>query len=435
VPTFEDLGVLPFFSARLGRRNIYKPTDIQQKVIPELLEGRSLAFRSATGTGKTFAYLVPLVQRLVSDAGPAEGAAGAYAGPAILILAPTSELCSQIKAEADFLLGESAPAAPAEDPADSRLPAAARLPVAGLLIGSGNLKRQIETLKKDRPAVAVGNPGRLLLLAKMGKLRFGGLCSLVFDEGDRLAADDLRGEPLDLLEGLARSRSGGIPGLVRAACSATLSLKNLESLLPLVGEDLAVVETDEQEILRERIQHWAIWSEGRRKVETLRSFLAAAQPEKALIFTGRSWDAEHIVPRLGHLPAAALYGHMEKKRRRGAVAAFRSGKVRLLVSSDLAARGLDIPGITHVIALDVPPEADLYTHRAGRTGRAGKRGIMVSIGDETEMRRLALIEKRLGLTVYPKELCRGRIVAPSPMAPSPEAPAIEAAPGDFPAGI
>ncbi|MDR2176896.1 MAG: DEAD/DEAH box helicase [Treponema sp.] len=412
--TFGELGVSPFFSSRLEERNIHRPTDIQQKIIPELLEGRSVAFRSATGTGKTFAYLIPLVQRLIAGARPVPGTPGGYAGPAILVLAPTCELCSQIRAEADFLLG--APALPLgsqvsqEDPAGS--PAGGALPSTGLLIGSGNLKRQIETLKKDRPGVVAGNPGRILLLAKMGKLRFGALRSLVFDEGDRLAADDLRGETLELLEFISRNRKNESPGFVRAACSATLSLKNMEALLPFMGKDMMLVETDEREILRERIQHWAIWSESRRKAETLRSFLAAVKPAKALVFTGRSWDAEHIVSRLDHLSAAALYGRMEKKRRREAVTAFRAGRIRVLVSSDLAARGLDIPGITHVIALDVPPEADLYTHRAGRTGRAGKRGVMVSIGDEVEMRRLALIEKRLGLTVYPKELYRGRIAAP-----------------------
>ncbi|MDR1443841.1 MAG: DEAD/DEAH box helicase [Treponema sp.] len=386
---FTALGLAPFFVTRLGERNIHKPTDIQLRVIPELLEGRSAAFCSATGTGKTFAYLLPLFQRLFSGGSPAAGA-----GPALLILAPTYELCSQIRTEAEFLLRDFTP-----DP-----------PAVSLLTGAGSLKRQIEALKKDRPAVVVGNPGRILLLAGMGKLRFGALRSLVFDEGDRLVAEDLRGETLELLGLITGARKG--PGLVCAACSATLSAKNREPLLPFMGKDISVIETPEQEILRERIQHWAIWSEGRRKIETLRSLLAAVKPKKALVFSGRSWDAAKITSRLTHLPAAALYGGMEKNRRRDAIGGFRSGKITVLVSSDLAARGLDIPEISHVIALDVPQDAGAYTHRAGRTGRAGKRGIMVSIGDEAEMRRLALLEKRLGLTVYPKELYQGRITTP-----------------------
>jgi superfamily II DNA/RNA helicase len=395
---FEELGLSPFFSSCLGERNIHRPTDIQVRVIPELLRGRSLAFRSATGTGKTFAYLLPLFQRFFPTGPLARGLRPEVPGaaglsPVILILAPTYELCSQIKGEADFLLRDS--------------------PLrASLLIGSANISRQIEGLKKEKPVVVVGNPGRILLLAGMGKFKFDALRSLVLDEGDRFAADDLRGETLELLERIARSPSR--PDLVGIACSATLSAKSLGALLPFMGENLELIESDEREILRERIQHWAVWAESRRKAETLRSFLAAAKPGKALVFTGRSRDAEHIAFRLGGgLSAAALYSGMEKNRRRDAVGAFRLGKLRILVSSDLAARGLDIPDITHVIALDVPDNVEAYTHRAGRTGRAGKRGIMVSIGDEVEMRRLALIEKRLGLMVYPKEIYRGRILAPA----------------------
>jgi superfamily II DNA/RNA helicase len=287
-----------------------------------------------------------------------------------------------------------------------------------LLIGQANLKRQIEGLRKEKPQVVVGNPGRILLLAKMGKLNLRGLRSLVFDEGDRLVAEDLRGETLELLALIAKSagqaaRDG--TSILCAACSATLSAKSRELLLPFAGEDVRVIETDEQEILRERIQHWAIWSEGRRKVLTLRSFLAAARPKKALVFSGRAWDAGNIVSQLQHhgLSVAGLYGDMEKGRRRDAVESFRTGKTAILVSSDLASRGLDLPGVTHVIALDVPQDGEAYIHRAGRTGRAGKRGIMVSIGDEDEMNRLALLEKRLGLTVYPKELYRGQVLAPT----------------------
>jgi superfamily II DNA/RNA helicase len=447
VNSFADLGVLPRFSAPLGERNIYRPTDIQARVIPELLEGRSVVFRSATGTGKTFAYLIPLFQRFFPGDGPAAEDAvpprnPAAGGPLVLILAPTYELCSQIRGEAEFLLRGAA--GPGTGPGGGG-------PSVGLFIGSGNISRQIDGLKKDRPAVVVGNPGRVLLLARMGKLKFGALRALIFDEGDRLVAEDLRAETMELLGYIAGpvktgERRGGLNGgggredapepggagkrrgfpprdradLLCAACSATMSAKSWDLLLPFMGGELRIVETDEQEILRERIQHWALWSEGRQKIRTLRSFLAAVKPKKALVFCGRSWDAEHIASQLRHLSAAALYGGMEKKRRRDTVGGFRSGGLTVLVCSDLAARGLDIPGISHVIALDVPQDAEAYTHRAGRTGRAGKRGIMVSIGDEVEMRRLALLEKRLGLKVYPKELYRGQVIAPAGESPAGE---------------
>ena len=164
--TFAETGAAPFFAARLGERNITKPTAIQRELIPVLLGGGRALFRSATGTGKTFAYLIPALQRLQADLAAAEGGASRYEGPAVLICAPTLELCAQIKGEADFL---------------ATVPAA-------LLIGSVSLSRQIESLKKTKPLVAVGNPGRLLVLAKMGKLPFRALRFLVLDEADRMCA-------------------------------------------------------------------------------------------------------------------------------------------------------------------------------------------------------------------------------------------------------
>jgi superfamily II DNA/RNA helicase len=387
---FEAIGIDPFFAARLGERNIRSLTAIQKKVIPFLLAGGKLVFRSATGTGKTFAYLIPALQRLSSD--NSGDSARPYRGPALLVCAPTYELCSQIKAELDFL---------------SPVPSL-------LLIGSVSLNRQIDSLKKGKPLAVAGNPGRLLVLAKMGKLKLGGLRFLVLDEADRMTARESLGETSELLSLIARNAGDGISA---AACSATVSAKTGELLGSLFAK-AEFIESDEQEILRERIEHWAIFSEGRRKVQTLRSLLAAIKTRKAgfkaLIFADRNDEAGKIVSQLQyhHISAAGLSGGMDKKGRKEAIDAFRAGKLNALVSSDLAARGLDIPGLSHVIALDVPPDAEAYIHRAGRTGRAGRRGVMVSIGDETEMRRLAGLEKKLGIMVRPKELYQGKLREP-----------------------
>jgi superfamily II DNA/RNA helicase len=390
---FEELGAAPLIAARLEERNIRTPTAIQKRVIPPLTAGTSVIFRSATGTGKTFAYLIPALRRL--PAAPVNGAAP-YQGPAVLVCAPTFELCSQIKAEADLL---------------SPVPAA-------LFIGSVSLARQIESLKKSKPLLVVGNPGRLLALAKMKKLRFRGLEFLALDEADRLASDESLGETRELLELIARNTRG--KSLTAAACSATISGKTGGLLGPLFA-GAEIIESEEREILRERIEHWAIFSEGRRKTRTLRALLSAIASGKsrckALVFAGGNSEAGKIASLLQyhHIPAAGLSGGMDKKGRKGAVDAFRAGNISVLVASDLAARGLDIPGISHVIALDVPDDGEAYIHRAGRTGRAGRRGVMVSIGDEREMRRLAALEKKLGITVRPRELRGGMVCAPEPL--------------------
>lgn len=414
---FTDLGVPPVFIERLGGRAISVPTAIQRMVIPPLSAGKSVIFRSETGTGKTFAYLLPALRRLLSGTGGAAGdsATGGdgagrpqYRGPELLICAPTFELCSQIKSEIDFLL------APGKD--GLREGGTGNSGTA-LLIGSVGLARQIDALKK-KPLAVVGNPGRLLALAKMGKLKFQGLRFLVLDEADRMTAAESLEETGELVRLIVRDVRDG--NLVAAACSATVSGKTGEALSPLfAGAEL--IESDEQEILRERIEHWAIFSEGRRKVQTLRSLLAAVKTKKAgfkaLVFAGRNDEAGKIVSQLQfhHIPAAGLFGKMDKRERKNAVDAFRAGKISVLVSSDLAARGLDISGVSHVIALDVPADREIYIHRAGRTGRAGRRGVMVSIGDEAEMRRLALLEKKLGITVRPRELYQGKVCEPAPL--------------------
>ncbi|MDR3145010.1 MAG: DEAD/DEAH box helicase [Treponema sp.] len=385
--SFADLGVEPRFADRLGSRGIERPTAIQRQVIPLLLAGKNLLFRSATGTGKTFAYLIPLFQRIL-DAPPDSRDAPSPAGPVMCVCAPTYELCSQIKGEAGFLL-EGGPLK------------------SGLFIGSANISRQIEGLKKTRPEVIIGNPGRLLQLGRMGKLRLNRVRFLVLDEGDRLAADELFDETRELAGFMD-------PGRLSVSCSATIPAKSRTRLLPLMGQDVAVVESDDGEILREWIEHWAFFSEGRRKIGTLRSFLAAARPEKALVFTGRGGQVGNIVSQLQYhqVKAAGLYGDMDTKKRKQALDDFRANRVLVLVTSDLAARGLDIPGISHVIALDVPGEINGYIHRAGRTGRAGMRGVMVTIGDEAEMLNLAALEKKLGIVVYPKMLWQGQVCAP-----------------------
>ena len=392
---FDSLGVQPFFTGRLAQRSITRPTAVQSLVIPPLLEGRSVIFRSATGTGKTFAFLLPALQRLL------EGFSGAapYQGPELLVCAPAIELCSQIKSEIDFLL--------------SGAPAGQATPSVSLLSGSVNISRQIDTLKKSKPRIAAGNPGRLLLLAKMGKLKLGGLRFLVLDEADRLAASECREEMAALARLITEKRREGDAPLIVAACSATVTAKIGEHFQPLL-QSAELLVSDEQEILRERIEHWAVFSEGRQKTQTLISLIAAVKPKKILVFTGRVYDAGKIVSVLQRhkIAAAGLYGGMDKKDRKAAIDRFRSGKAAVLVSSDLAARGLDIPGISHIAALDVSENKDVYIHRAGRTGRAGKHGIMVSIGDEVEMRRLAALEKKLGIAVHPRELYRGKLVRP-----------------------
>ena len=414
---FLKLGVAPHLIKKLEERGITGPTDIQNKIIPRLFAGESVFFSSATGTGKTFAYLLPLLSKLpeeISGKRSPETQKRMDVSPQILILAPTLELCRQIFTELEFLL-QNQPEADMSNQIRS-----------SLVIGSVNPDRQIESLKKTRPDIIVGNTGRVLALAKKGIIKLNPNV-LILDEADRLVNDELSGELNELCKMIMRGSRKNSENLTIAACSATMNKKNREKILFSVFQsdkiNIPFIESDSNEIIRDKIEHWAIFSERRRKDQTLRSLLAAVKTKKkkikALIFTSRSDEAGFILTRLQHhhVPAAGLFGKMSKKpvssqERKEALDAFRQGSVDALVSTDLAARGLDIPGITLVIALDVPSDSEVYIHRCGRTARAGKHGIMVTIGDETQMRLLALLEKKLKIKVLPKELHYGEVCAP-----------------------
>ena len=389
--SFADIGVCRQSIEKLAERSILEPTEIQERVIPLLKASRDLAFRSATGTGKTFAYLLPILEDIIREP---EGGAPRGKGPRALVCAPTYELSAQIKAEADFLGSNLGPIK------------------AALLTGDANIARQIDKLKSDRPAIIVGTPGRILQLERMGKLSLTAVRWLVLDEADRLTADELLDTTTALVERLKGDR-------VTVACSATLPKKARERIKPFLTEDALSEDADDAGVLRSMIEHWAFYSEGRRKISSLRSFLAAAKPTKTLVFTDRGGQVSNIVSQLRHngLSASGLYGDMDKVERKKAMDDFRAGRATVLVTSDLASRGLDIPDVSHVVELDVPASGEAYAHRAGRTARAGRKGIMATIGDEIELPQLAALEKKLGIIVYPKMLYRGEIRIPEPMDP------------------
>jgi len=317
--SFTSLGIESLLTEKLKERAIEKPTAVQSLVIPRLLAGKDTVFRSATGTGKTFAYLLPALQRVASEGG------------SLLVCAPTLELCSQIKAEVDFLT--------------QNLPVSCRNTV--LLIGSVKIEKQIENLRRVKPVIIVGNPGRLLVLAKMKKLRLNNLRFLILDEADRLTAPECLEETKELLaviESVTKRSSSQYPAdgerkkLCAAACSATVGKKTSAQLGSLF-ESAEVVECADHEILRERIEHWALFSEKRRKAQMLRSLLSALQGKskktriKALVFTSRGDEADMVLSRLlhHHVSAAGLFGKVNKKpqtgaERKEALDSFREGR-------------------------------------------------------------------------------------------------------------
>ncbi len=441
---FSDFGIGEEIIQRLSAAGITSPTAVQQKIMPLVAEGKNLMFQSETGTGKTFAYLLPILQRLCDNPKSSNPVR-------VLVASPTYELASQIKAQVRLV-------------SDVKC---------ALCIGGAPISRQVELLK-EKPQIVIGGPARLLELIHLKKLKADAVETLVLDEADRLLSPELRNDTEGLLERLPRR-------VQLIGNSATVSdytrkvLQNARDAIDRASEEKAQAESGKasgskdsagkistdmaangnkdagakdsgntpadrnpadqnpadrkqaasaiefvtlptEDVLRKRITHVAIFAERRDKIDTLRSFINAVKPKKLLVFTAKSDQIENIASKLRYrkLECEALSAKIGKQERKSAIDRFRSGKVTILVTTDLASRGLDIPDVTHVVQLDLPQTADFFIHRAGRTARAGKTGMNCVIGDAYEMQDFAKLEKKLGLKVYPKILYKGKLTSPRP---------------------
>ncbi len=382
--TFTDLKISENLIKKLEENKITVPTAVQAQAIPVIEKGKSLLFQSETGTGKTYAYLLPLLTKIESEENPKKEIK-------LLVVAPTFELASQIKVQIQQV-------------SDIKTV---------LLIGGAPVKRQIENLK-EKPAVIIGTPARLVELFNLKKIKFEGLNALVLDEVDRLISPELRDLTMTLLKAPKKHVQ-----MIAASATITKQTQKLlaDSKIRADGTVEQKVETlflPAEDVLRKRITHMAVFAERRDKIETLRKILIAEKPSKCLVFTSKLDQVENIVSKLNYrgIECTGLHAKTDKVERKSTIARFKSGKIRILVTSDLTSRGLDIPEISHVIQMDMPSNEDFFVHRAGRTARAGKTGINIVIGDEYEMNKYANLEKKLGLTVYPKILYKGHLTAP-----------------------
>ncbi|MBR1535566.1 MAG: DEAD/DEAH box helicase [Treponema sp.] len=382
---FTSLNIESKYTNKLNEHQITEATAVQTQAIPEIMTGSSLLFQSETGTGKTLAYLLPLLQNIEKLENPKKEVR-------IVIVAPTIELASQIKTQVQMVT-------------DSK---------AALLVGGAPIKRQVELLK-EKPLIVIGGPARLLELFHLKKLKLDGALALVLDEVDRLTAKEMIEDTLALITAMKKDIQ-----LIAASATITKSTQKIlqDTRVKLNGKtesDLKTLFLPPEDVLRKRITHYALFAETRDKIETLRKLLTAEKPEKALIFTSKVDQVANITAKLKYhnIECSALTAKTEKTERKATIDRFRSGKIKILVTSDLVARGMDIPNISHVIQMDMPSDDDFFIHRAGRTARMGKTGVNIVIGDAFEMRKYAAIEKKLKIIVYPRILYKGKLVDPN----------------------
>jgi ATP-dependent RNA helicase RhlE len=338
---FRSLGVSEAVSNGLAVRGIAAPFQIQALVIPEALAGGDILAKSPTGSGKTLAFAIPIVERLNTDD-----------RPAALVLVPTRELCSQVTEEFGLIAGD-------------------RVKVASVY-GGVPLKAQAQEAKNAH--VIVATPGRLQDLVDRGLLSLDSVKVLVLDEADRMLDMGFKPQVDRLVRKLNDNRQTMFFSATLDGEVGELARKYTHFPARFEGELPADRRSGD-------VDHRFVAVTPENKVSTLIELLKHEETGLALVFVRTKAGADRLVEKLlrHDVDAAAIHGDKGQAQREKALERFDNGKVKTLVATDVAARGLDVDDITHVINFDPPEEPDVYTHRVGRTGRAGRGGVGITL--------------------------------------------------------
>jgi ATP-dependent RNA helicase DeaD len=367
--TFAELGIGAPILAALAELGYEAPTAIQARTIPVLLAGRDLVGQAQTGTGKTAAFAIPFLERL--DVARAQLQA--------LVLTPTRELAIQV-AEATHAYAK-------------HLPGLRVLPV----YGGQPMHQQLRRLKAG-VHVVVGTPGRILDHLRRGSLVFTDLQTIVLDEADEM----LRMGFIDDVESIL----GQIPGPHQTALFSATMPREIRRIADRHLTDPVTVESEQKTRTVPTVEQRYLHVAERQKLEALTRVLELETPEAVLIFVGTKLGAADVAERLqarGY-EAEAMHGDMNQVQRESVIRRLREGQVEIVVATDVAARGLDVDRISHVINYDMPHDPDSYVHRIGRTARAGRAGIAVLFITPREARMISVIERYTGQKVKPMKM-------------------------------
>jgi superfamily II DNA/RNA helicase len=379
--TFEGLGLVPALSDALREAGFVAPTQVQVRAIPAILEGRDGVLVSPTGTGKTLAYLLPILQKL--DGNRRETQA--------VVLAPTQELAMQIVREAE------------------RYGAGLGIKTVGL-IGGASLPRQLDRMKA-KPALVVGTPGRIREVAALRKLSLPAVRFVVVDETDRVFSLGGRSDVEQLIRQCSRDRQTIFVSATRTDAMREAERKWLKQ--PWVSQQ-AGQGPEAAGGLPDTIRHWYFTVDKRDKVDLVRRLVRHLHVKPILLFLNDIDKIGEVTAKLKYegIPVEALYGDISGRERGEALRRFRAGRTHVLVATDVAARGLDVPGLPLVIQFEPALDADHYVHRAGRTGRMGREGVSVTFVAPQERFIVDKLARQLGIVMEPKTLYQGRVLSP-----------------------
>ena len=364
--SFENLGLSAALLRAVAEQGYTEPTPIQARVIPVVLEGKDVMAGAQTGTGKTAGFTLPMLQRLSANAGPPSGKRAVRA----LILTPTRELAAQV-AESVRLYGQFLPLRSA------------------VIFGGVSINPQIDALRRGVDIV-IGTPGRLLDHAQQRTLDLRQVETFVLDEADRMLDMGFLPDIRRVIALLPQKRQNLL-------FSATFP-DDIRSLANKMLQSPVSVEVGQRNASPTQIEQAVYFVDKGQKRGVLSWLIGSGNWRQVLVFTRTKHGANRLAEQLEQdgLSAAAIHGNKSQGARTKALADFKQGAVRVLVATDIAARGLDIDQLPHVVNYELPEVPEHYVHRIGRTGRAGNEGLAVSLVANDERPLLKFIERLLG---------------------------------------
>lgn len=360
---FMQLGITDTLARLLYKNGIKTPTEIQRAAIPAIFKGRDIVGRSETGTGKTLAYLLPVMQRVRTDTENTQ----------VLIMTPTRELAKQVFQVAGTFAKDM------------------NIDVTDV-IGGRTIENQIQKLKRD-PHIVIGTPGRLLDHLKRRTLDISNAGIVVLDEADQMLAAGFREDIDALIDAMPKKRQVLLFSATMTEEAKKLSHKYMKSAFTIDVSEKAVASTVEQRVYE---------TTKMRKLALLIRHLNSMNPYMALVFCNTREGAHELAGELqGNTDFVVdeIHGDMTQGQRNQVIREFAKAKIQILVASDIAARGIDVEGVTHVFNYDIPRNLEYYIHRIGRTGRAGTNGISITYATPEDGSILRRLEKSIRETI------------------------------------
>lgn len=373
---FTDYNFRSFLNEALEEIGFKEPKDIQTKVIPEIKHGRDLVVQSQTGSGKTHAFLLPLINKLNIESEEVQ----------LLITAPSRELANQLYNAAQELVQFSEKTIRIEN-----------------YIGGTDKEKQLEKLDQTQPHIAIGTPGRLLDMIESNALNVYTARYMIVDEADMTLDMGF----LSDVDQIAQRVQENSQLLV---FSATIP-KKLEPFFKKYMTNPKFIYADNQSIIADTIDNWLIATKTKDRVDLIHEVLTIGQPYLALIFANTKDKVDEIAERLSAkgLECAVIHGGLEPRERKRVMRQIRNLEYQYVVATDLAARGIDIEGVSHVVNAEIPNELDFFIHRVGRTGRNNLPGTAITFYTPDELDDIQYLQDK-GIEFQPKEIKNNQAV-------------------------